>query len=176
MIFVDSADDPGTVFRNFTAVTGLEIPAEALAGSKTQANPSMSRVEAALMAGLSESHRWRTGPDSEYRHAQQRMLRLFATEDWQAARPATPVAYPNDWAGWMGDLAARTVAGLRALEKAGRIRILGDIERLDDVARPYKWPGIDIHRGAPMTAATIVTIVRNHGDKLHEMLDGVWNQ
>lgn len=176
VICVDGTEDSGAIFRHLATVTGLELPASALDGREARSNRSLLRLEADVMAGLSESYRHRVGSEIEYRHAQFKLLHLFESEDWRAMSPVTPVAFPHDWASWISELAARTISGLRALENAGRVRILGDIDRLDDVLRPHKWPDVQIHRGAPMVAATIITTVPPHRSKLHEMLHSAWSQ
>jgi hypothetical protein len=176
VICVDSEDDPGVLFRHFSAVTGFDVPQEAPTGADAAANRSLYRLEADIMGALSDSWCRRTGPETEYRYAQLRLLRLFETQDWRAMGPVTPVAFPHDWSPWLGERAATTVAGLKALQQAGSVEIVGDVERLDDVSRPYKWPGFHVHRGAPMTAASIIFLARHQGNKLHDMLDGVWRQ
>lgn len=174
VICVDRSDDPGTLFRRFSEASGIALIPESRDAAAQ--NRSLYRLEADLMAGLARSFGNRTGAEEEYRYAQYRMLRLFESADWRATGPQTRVAYPHAWTGAMAARAAAAVAGLKALEAAGRIRILGDVERLDDVTRPYKWPGVDIHRGSPMTAASIVFVPQPTGTGLEEVLSCAWSQ
>lgn len=176
VIFMDTAEDPGALYRRFAAATGLSLPDEALRGRSEVMNRSLCRLEADIMAGLCESWRRRVGAEHEFRYAQFHLLELFASPNWRAIGPMTPVAFPQDWVELLGGHARAVIAALKAFERSGRIAILGDIDRFDDVARPYKWPDIEIHRGAPMLAASIILLARSHGESLRPAVESALGQ
>jgi hypothetical protein len=174
-IFLSNDDDTGALFRRFAAATGLGLSEDDTAGRGEVVNRSLGRMETDLMVALSQSWRQRTGKADEYWYARWHLFQLFKSPAWRAI-PKAPIGFPQAWVEMLAGHAQTVVEALKALRESGTVAIFGDLERFDDVARSYKWPGIQIHRGAPMVAASVILQTSNHGEALRPAVESALKQ
>jgi len=175
-IFLSNDDDMGALFRRFAAATGLGLSEDDTAGRGEVINRSLGRLETDLMVAVSQGWRQRTGRADEYWYARWHLFELFKSPAWRAVQPKAPIGFPQEWVEMLAGHAQTVIEGLKALRESGKVAIFGDLERFDDVARPYKWPGIQIHRGAPMVAASVILQTSNHGEALRPAVESALKQ